>query len=113
MRLNAETIVTAPISGTVVQRQVGLGQNIISASSGAQNPVYMIGDMSKVWLIANVREGDAPQLHIGDPAEVTVMAWPKKIFHARLTYVASAIDPNTHRLPVRAEVENPQGELKP
>ena len=113
MRLNAETVVTAPIGGTVVQRQVGLGQNIVSASSGAQNPVFQIGDTSKVWLIANVREGDAPLMHKGDPIEVDVLAFPKEVFHARLTYVASSIDPNTHRLPVRAEVENPAGELKP
>jgi cobalt-zinc-cadmium efflux system membrane fusion protein len=35
------------------------------------------------------------------------------VFKAKLTYVAAAIDPNTHRLPVRAEVENPDGALKP
>jgi cobalt-zinc-cadmium efflux system membrane fusion protein len=77
MRLNAETIVTAPIGGTVVQRQVGLGQNIVSASSGAQNPIFQIGDTSKVWLIANGREGDAPLMHKGDPIEVDVLAFPK------------------------------------
>jgi cobalt-zinc-cadmium efflux system membrane fusion protein len=112
-QLDAETIVTAPIAGTVVQRQVGLGQNIVSASSGAQNPVFQMGDTSKVWLIANVREGDAPLMHKGDPVDVDVMAFPNRVFHARLTYVASAIDPNTHRLPVRAEVDNRTGELKP
>jgi cobalt-zinc-cadmium efflux system membrane fusion protein len=113
MRLNAETVVNAPIAGTVVQRQIGLGQNIVSASSGASNPVFLIGDLSKVWLIANVRESDAPLLHKGDPVEVVVLAWPKKVFRAHLTYVASSIDSNTHRLPVRAEVDNPNGELKP
>jgi cobalt-zinc-cadmium efflux system membrane fusion protein len=35
------------------------------------------------------------------------------VFNAKLAYVAAAIDPNTHRLAVRAEVENPNGELKP
>jgi cobalt-zinc-cadmium efflux system membrane fusion protein len=113
LKLEADTVVSAPISGTVVQRQIGLGQNIISASSGAANPVFLIGDLSKVWLIANAREEDAAVLHRGDPVEVSVFAYPSRIFHAKLTYVAAAIDPNTHRLPVRAEVENPRGELKP
>jgi hypothetical protein len=39
-----------------MQRQVGLGQNIISASSGASEPVFKIGNLSKLWLIANARE---------------------------------------------------------
>ncbi|MBV9490017.1 MAG: efflux RND transporter periplasmic adaptor subunit, partial [Verrucomicrobia bacterium] len=48
-----------------------------------------------------------------EPVEVHVLAFPGRVFKARLTYVAPAIDPNTHRLPVRAEVENPDGALKP
>ena len=96
-----------------MQRQVGLGQNIISASSGASDPVFMIGDPSKLWVIANAREDDAPYLHKGDPVEVRVPAFPDRVIKARLTRVATSIDPNTHRLLVRAEVENPLGELKP
>jgi cobalt-zinc-cadmium efflux system membrane fusion protein len=113
MRLDADSFVRAPISGTVTQRQIGLGQNIVSASSGASSPVYLIGDLSKVWLVANVREEDAPLLHTGDPVSVNVLAFPGHPFNARLTYVATSIDPTTHRLSVRAEVANPNGELKP
>jgi cobalt-zinc-cadmium efflux system membrane fusion protein len=113
LRVEADTVVTAPIGGTVVQRQIGLGQNIVSAASGGSNAVFMIGDLSKVWLVANAREESAPLLHVGDPVEVHVLAFGDRVFKAHLTYVAASIDPNTHRLPVRAEVENPTGELKP
>ena len=113
LTLDADSPVRAPIGGTVVQRQVGLGQNIVSASAGASNPVFMIGDMSKVWMVANVREEDAPYLHVGDKVEVRVLAYPGRVFEGRLNYVAASIDSTTHRLPVRAEVENPHGELKP
>lgn len=113
LQLNADTVVAAPISGTVMQRQIGLGQNIVSASAGASTPVFMIGDLSKVWLVAYAREEDAPSLRKGDPVEVRVLAFPGKVFKARLAYVAPSIDPNTHRLLVRAEVENPDHELKP
>ena len=68
--VNAETLVAAPIAGTVVQRQVGLGQNIVSASSGGSSPVFMVGDLSKVWLVGNAREDDAGSLHVGDVVEV-------------------------------------------
>ena len=52
-------------------------------------------------------------MHLGEPVEVHVLAYPSRIFKAKLAYVAPAVDPNTHRLPVRAEVENPDGALKP
>ena len=52
-RIGAETIVAAPIGGTVIQRKVGLGQYI---NTGASDPVFTVGDLSTVWLIANVRE---------------------------------------------------------
>ena len=113
LHIEADTAVRAPIGGTVTQRSVGLGQNIVSAASGASNPVFLIADLSKVWLVGNAREEDAPLLHKGDPVEVSVLAYPGRVFKAKLTYIAAAIDPITHRLPVRAEVENPKGELKP
>jgi membrane fusion protein, heavy metal efflux system len=105
--------VVAPISGTVTQRQVGLGQNILSVQSGASVPVYTIGDLSTVWLVANVREADAPLIRVGEPLEVRVLAFPGRVFRARISWVASSIDASTHRLPVRADVENPDGALKP
>lgn len=113
LMMNPEAIVYAPISGTVTQRQVGLGQYINSAAGGASNPVFSIGDMSKVWLLANVREADAPSMRLGQAVEVHVLAFPGRVFQAKLTYVCQAMDPNTHRLSVRAEVENPDGALKP
>ena len=108
--LNADTVVTAPRDGTVTQRQIGLGQYI---QAGAANPVYTIGDLSTVWLVANVREADAGLIHVGSPIEVQILAFPDRIYKARLAYVAATVDATTHRLQVRAEVENADGSLKP
>ncbi|MGC1886205.1 MAG: efflux RND transporter periplasmic adaptor subunit [Stellaceae bacterium] len=112
-KLNPVATVTAPIAGTVTQRQIGVGQYINSEANGATNPVFTISDLSTVWLIANVREADAPLMHVGEPVEVHVLAFPGRVFKARISWVAPSIDPNTHRLSVRADVENPRGELKP
>jgi membrane fusion protein, heavy metal efflux system len=112
-RINPIAMLLAPIAGTVTQRQVGLGQNIQSVEAGATNPVYTIADLSTVYLIANVREADAGKVRVGQPVEVRVLAHPGRIFKAKLAWVAPSIDPNTHRLPVRADVENPGGALKP
>ena len=109
-RVGAETVVKAPISGTVIQRKVGLGQYI---NAGANDPVFTIGDLSTVWLVANVRESDAPRMKIGAPVVVNVLAFPGQTFNARLEYVAPALDANTHRLPVRAVIDNTNRELKP
>jgi len=109
-RIGAETVVAAPINGTVIQRKVGLGQYI---TVGATDPVFTVGDLSTVWLVANVRESDAPKMKIGAAVEVTVLAYPGRVFNAKLAYVAPALDPNTRRLPVRAEIANPGRELLP
>jgi cobalt-zinc-cadmium efflux system membrane fusion protein len=109
-RVGAETVVAAPIAGTVIQRKVGLGQYI---NAGANDPVYTIGDLSTVWLVANVRESDAPKMKVGAPVQVTVLAFPGQVFNAKLDFVAPALDPNTRRLPVRAAVRNSNFELKP
>lgn len=112
-RFNPSSVLVAPISGTVTQRQVGLGQYIVNQSSGGSSPVFSIGDLTRVWLVANVREMDAPQVHVGDAVEVRVLAYPGRTFAARLVYVAPSLDATTHRLPVRAEISNVDGALKP
>jgi cobalt-zinc-cadmium efflux system membrane fusion protein len=108
--IDAETIVSAPIGGTVIQRKIGLGQYI---TGGGTDPVFTVGDLASVWLIANVRESDAPKMKVGAPIEVSVLAYPNRTFNAKVAYVAPALDPNTRRLAVRAEIQNPDRELLP
>lgn len=112
-QLDPVAVVSAPIDGTVTQRQVGVGQNIQSISNGAGNPVYTIGNFSTVWLIAEVREEDVSLMHLGAPVTVRVPAYPGRVFKAKISWVPVSLDPNMHRLPVRADVENPDGALKP
>ena len=104
------TVVTAPIDGVVTDRQVGPGQYL---QSGNSTPVYTIGDLASVWLVADVREVDAPLVAIGQEIEVRVLALPGRVFKAKLTSVGSAVDPVTRRVPVRATLENSDGKLKP
>ena len=104
------TVVTAPIDGVVTDRQVGPGQYL---QSGNATPVFTIGDLASVWLVADVREVDAPLVEVGQEIEVRVLALPGKVFRARLTSVGSAVDPVTRRVPVRATIENTDNKLKP
>jgi membrane fusion protein, heavy metal efflux system len=107
-RVDAESVVSAPIAGTVISRKVGLGQYI---ETGASDPVYTIGDLSVVWLIANVREADSAQIKLGEPVAVRALAYPGKVFQAKISWISPSVDPNTRRIPVRAEVENEGGVL--
>jgi len=109
-KINPETTIYAPIAGTVVQRKIGPGQYI---AAGAADPVYVIGDLSSVWLTAFVRETEASQIETGDEMRFTVLAAPGKERSARVDYIATAIDPATRRLMVRATIDNASRALKP
>ena len=108
--INPEITIYAPLSGTVVQRKIGPGQYV---SAGASDPVFVIGDLSTVWLTAFVRESDAARVSVGQDISVNVMALPGRPLTAKINYVAAAIDPNTRRLLVRATIDNKDGLLKP
>src|SRR6516225_2760408 len=99
-QISADTSIYSPIAGTVVQRKVGPGQFV---NSGASDPVYVIGDLSTVWLTAFVRESEAADVRLGQELN----------FKARIDYVAAAIDPSTRRLLVRATIDNKEGLFKP
>ncbi|HVW70723.1 MAG TPA: efflux RND transporter periplasmic adaptor subunit [Steroidobacteraceae bacterium] len=109
-KTDADTAVVAPIGGVVTDRQVGPGQYI---QAGASNPVFAIGDLSTVWLVADVPETDAPFIERGQTVEVRVLALPGQVFEAKLTAVGAQVDPVTRRVPVRATLANPDGKLKP
>jgi len=109
-KTDAATFVVAPIGGVVTDRQVGPGQYI---QSGASNPVFSIGDLSTVWLVADVPETDAPYIERGQTVEVRVLALPGQLFKAKLTAIGAQVDAVTRRVPVRATLANPDGKLKP
>ena len=108
--IDPATLITAPIAGTIVQRKVGPGQYV---GSGQTDPVFIIGDLSTVWVIAFIRETEAPIVHVGQSIYFTVLAYPDRQFPAKISYVAAALDPTTRRLLVRATVDNADGLLKP
>lgn len=112
-KISSETPIYAPLSGTVVQRKIGPGQYVSYTSTGAVDPVYTIGDLSTVWIVAYIRESDAPKVHIGQQIDFTVLAYPKTVFKANVDHVAASLDPNIRRLTVRATINNSNGQFKP
>ena len=101
-KINPETPIYSPIAGTIVQRKVGPGQFITSgASDPAGDPVFVIGDLKTVWLIANVRESDALAVQVGQQIQFKLMAARARVYEAKLDYVATAIR-SVHTAPAGA-----------
>jgi cobalt-zinc-cadmium efflux system membrane fusion protein len=112
-KISSETPIYAPLSGTVVQRKIGPGQYVSYTGTGIVDPVFTIGDLSTVWLVAYVRESEAPKVRAGQQLDFTVLAYPKTTFKANIDHVAASLDPNIRRLLVRATIDNSNGQFKP
>jgi cobalt-zinc-cadmium efflux system membrane fusion protein len=110
--LTPDAPVYAPLAGTVLQRKIGPGQ-YVSAGAGDGDPVFLIGDTSKVWIAAYVRETDVAKVRIGERLTFKVLTQPDRLFETRIDYVSPGIDPDSRRLLVRASVDNVDGLLKP
>ena len=108
--IHAETTLHAPIGGVIASRAVAPGQYL---SAGGTVAAFVITDPRSVWLVAQVPESATAQVHLGDSVAVTTPAYPGRVFAARIDNVGAALDPATHRLPVRATIGNPDGALKP
>jgi len=104
---SAQIPVLAPISGEVVERLVSPGQVV----QAGQTQAFTISDLSTVWVLANVYQGDLAYVHSGDEVVVQTDAYPGS-FHGRISYVAPALDPNTRTLQARVVVDNPGERLK-
>lgn len=107
--INRVTRITAPIDGTVISRKVGPGQQVKSDSA---EPLYVIADVSTMWLKAQIFEQDIAFVRIGQEIEAKVAAAPNRTFAARIANIGSASDLTTRRIMVRSEIGNPDGVLK-
>lgn len=108
-RIDSSLIVSSPISGRITARNAAPG---LLVQPGGTAP-YTVADISKVWLIANVPESDSPNLRVNQNISARVMAYPDRAFEGKITTIGAAVDPNTHRLFVRSEINDPQRELRP
>jgi cobalt-zinc-cadmium efflux system membrane fusion protein len=103
------TRISAPINGTVISRKVGPGQ-YVKADSG--EALYVIADLSTMWLKAQIFEQDIAFVRVGQEIEAKIAAAPNQTFKARIANISSASDQTTRRVVVRSEIDNPGGVLK-
>ena len=101
-------IIRAPISGTVIKREVDPGAYLDEGDD-----FMTIADVSKLWFYGNIYEQDYSRIKLGQELELKAEALPGKTFKGIVSYIAPSIDPDTHTLPIRCDVPNPTGELRP
>ena len=106
----AELRIASPINGRVTARNAAPGL-LVQPGSGAAP--FTVADISTMWMVANVAEDELPQIHLGQPVEAALAAYPDRKFEGRVTNIGAAVDPNTHRVPVRSEIRDPRHELRP
>ncbi|MGX6715473.1 HlyD family efflux transporter periplasmic adaptor subunit, partial [Vibrio cholerae] len=79
----------APISGTILNIKVEVGEPIISTeSSQAATEMIQLADMKNIVFKGSVSEHDAAQLNAGMPASITVAPYPEQVINGQLTKVA-------------------------
>jgi RND family efflux transporter MFP subunit len=98
----------SPVSGYVTERTV-----LPNAYVQPEMKLYSIADLSGVWVNAQVFQQDAGKLKPGQPANVTVDAYPGRVFHAHVEQLLPQVDPTTRTLQVRLALPNPGLALKP
>jgi membrane fusion protein, heavy metal efflux system len=64
------------------------------------------------WALANVIESDVSLIRMGEAVEVKVTAFPDRTFEGKISKIYATVDPNTHRMAVRCEVNDPRDELR-
>jgi len=98
----------APADGTVVNKRINNGQRIV-----AGDELYRIVDLSNLWVIADVAEGDLAEIKPGMRATVRFRAYRNEPVDGVVTFIYPDVRPETRTVRVRIEVANPDGRLKP
>ncbi len=98
----------APASGTVIAKRIINGQRVV-----AGDELYRIVDLSNLWVIADVAEGDLADITPGMRATVTFRAYRGQPVDGVVTFIYPEVRPETRTARVRIEVANPDQRLKP
>ena len=105
----SRTSVRSPISGSVVKRFVSIGEQV---DGTAAQPIAQIANFDPVELTASLQSAYLANLHEGAEADVTVDAFPDRVFHGKLISILAAVDPTTNAATGRIRIQNPEHTLK-
>jgi cobalt-zinc-cadmium efflux system membrane fusion protein len=105
---------SSPIDGEVLVRNINPGIEVQGQYSGGSAPeLFTIGEIDKVWALADIYEIDTSRVRVGLPASVKVLAYPDKVFQGTVDWVSGGLDANTRTAKIRCTFDNPEKLLRP
>jgi len=103
-KMNFTVDIPSPVSGTITDQQVAVG----SLVQAYNNPYpFTISDLSSVWVVCDVYENDLATVKLGDTAQISLNAYPDRMFTGKVSNIAPILDPNIRTGKVRIELPNP------
>jgi len=109
-KADAEYNVVAPIDGYVVEKNIS--ENMQVRADNNTN-LFTVSYLNVVWVVADVYESDLSRVNIGDPVDITTLAYPDKTFKGTVEKINSLLDPVSKTLKLRIVLNNTDGLLKP
>ena len=101
-------VMRSPLQGVVVKRAVDPGSIVNSG-----DVLATLANPKELWFLGNIYEQDIRKIQKGQTMILRSESYPDKEFVATANYIAPTIDPETHALLIRCDVENPDGLLRP
>ena len=101
-------VLYAPSDGFVMEKMAFKGMAIMPGAA-----LYKIGDLSSIWVIADIYEYELPFIKVGDKAQISLAYFPGETFEGTATYIYPSLDPKTRTAKVRFDLPNPEFKLKP
>lgn len=98
----------SPVGGVVLSRDVHVGEVVSEVTTVAR-----VADLGHLWLVAHAFERDALRVSEGTAVEVSLAALSNRTFAGTVTRVGDEVDPTSRTVPVRVELDNPEGTLRP
>jgi len=102
-------VVRAPISGKVLEMSVVPGEYRNDTTA----PLITVADLSSVWVSSDVPESYIRFIQPQEKVEISLVAFPGKTFEGHVSRIADTVNPQTRTVKVQAEIQNPQGQLRP
>ena len=103
-----ELTVNSPVAGYITEKTA-----LPNLYVQQDTKLYTIADLSEVWVIAQIFQNDAGRIKPGDPAEVTLDAYPGQVFKGRVDYLLPQLEMATRTLSARLVFPNPGLKLRP
>jgi membrane fusion protein, heavy metal efflux system len=103
-KMNSAVDIFAPVSGVITDQEVTAGALVQAYSTPYP---FTISDLSAIWIVCDVYENDLAGVQLGDSAQISLNAYPDRMFRGKVSNIGAILDPTIRTGKVRIEVDNP------